>query len=112
MNWSNPTEPILGSSQTRWKFTGDQIFPDGYEMKARSLDLDREGQKKILGRVAIEDVAKALEYLDLIKDEDPMLTVVRKARETGKPDALTEGKGLSYDQKLRARKLRKLLFNE
>jgi hypothetical protein len=103
---------ILGTSQTRWKFTGDQMFPDGYEMKARSFNFDREGQKKALGRVAIEDAAKVLEFLELIKDEEPLRTAVRKVRDTGKPDALNEGKGLSYDQRQRARKLRKMLFNE
>ena len=69
------------------------MFPDGYEMKARSLDFDREGQKKILGHVAIEDTAKAFEFLGLINDEEPLLTAVRKARETGKPDSLSERKG-------------------
>jgi hypothetical protein len=33
---------ILKISQTRWKFTSDQLFPDGYEMKARSIFIDRE----------------------------------------------------------------------
>ncbi len=103
---------ILATGQTRWRFTGDQMFPDGYEMKARSLDFDREGQKKVLGRVAIDNAAQALEFLELIQDEEPLLTAVRKVRDTGKPDALTEGKGLSYDQKLRARRLRKMLFNK
>ncbi len=88
------------------------MFPDGYEMKARSLDFDREGQKKILGHVAIEDTAKAFEFLGLINDEEPLLTAVRKARETGKPDSLSERKGLSYNQRQRARRLRKMLFNE
>ncbi len=103
---------VLGTGQTCWKFAGDQMFPDGYEMTARSFDFDREGQKKVLGRVAIDDAAKALEFLELIGDDEPLLTAVRKARETGKPDDLSEGKGLSYDQRQRARQLRKMLFNE
>jgi hypothetical protein len=103
---------ISRTGQTRWKFTGDQLFPDGYEMKARSLVIDREGQKTTLGRVVIDDADTALKFLELIGDEEPLLAAVRKARATGKSGALKEVEAGSFEQAPRARGLRKMLFNE
>jgi hypothetical protein len=102
----------LRTGQTRWKFTGDELFPDGYEMKARSLVIDREGQKAALGRAAIDDTDTALKFLELIGDEEPLLAAVRKARATGKPGALKEVEAGSSEQGQRARALRRMLFNE
>jgi hypothetical protein len=102
---------ILGAGQTRWKFSADQMFPDGYEMKARSLAIDREGQKRVLGRVAIGDVEKALEFLDLIGDDESLLDAVRKVRETGDRSGLKDEKSRSSEQNQCARRLRELLFN-
>jgi hypothetical protein len=34
----------VNAGRTRWKFTGSQMFPDGYEVKARSIQIDRDGQ--------------------------------------------------------------------
>ena len=59
------------------------LFPDGYEMKARSILIDRDGQKKVLGRVAIDDETKAIEFMETVGREGPLLEAVRKLRQTG-----------------------------
>ncbi len=100
----------MKAGRVRWKFVGSQSFPDGYEMTARSIAIDREGQKKVLGRVVIDDETKALELMDLVGTEGALLDAVRKLRETGDRDALSQNKDLSYPERQRARKLEDLLF--
>ncbi len=82
---------VLENGRTRWSFTGDEMFPDGYEMKARSLEIDREWQRKALGRVAIDDREKALEFLELVGDDATLREAVRKLRETGDRGAPRRG---------------------
>jgi hypothetical protein len=96
--------------RTRWRFTGTDIFPHGYEMKARSLVIDREGQKKALGRVAIDDEEKALEFLELVADDPPVLEAVRKLRETGDRVVLDERNFQSSERIERVKRLREMLL--
>ncbi len=95
----------------RWTFTADRIFPDGFEMTARSLDIDREGQKRALGRVAIDDEEKALEFLELVGNDGLLMEAVRKLKETGDRGILTEEKGRTFAQNGRAERLREMLFS-
>jgi hypothetical protein len=92
------------------KFTGERIFPDGYEMKARSLVIDRDGQKKTLGRVAIDDEEKALEFVELVGDDGPLLEAVRKLKQTGDRGALDEQKFQSSERIQPATRLRERLL--
>jgi len=98
------------NGRTLWSFTGEEIFPDGFEMKARSLEIDREAQRKVLGRVAIDDEEKALEFVELIGDDGTLLEAVRKLKEAGGRGALAEEKSRSSEQNQRARRLREMLF--
>jgi len=100
------------SGRTRWKFTGAQLFPDGYEMKARSIFIDRDGQRKVLGRVVTDDETTAKEFMELAGGEGPLLEAVRKLRQTGDREAFRQVKTRTFAESLRARKLRKLLFDE
>lgn len=96
--------------RTRWAFTGDDIFPDGYEMRARSLEIDRDAQKKALGRVAIDDEETALEFLELLGVDKPLLEAVRKLKETGDRVPLRDDSKRTPEQILRARRLREMLL--
>jgi hypothetical protein len=98
------------SGRTRWQFTGTDIFPDGYEMKARSLEIDREAQKKALGRVAIDDGETALEFIELIGDDRSLLEAVRKLRDTGDRANLDARKEHSSQQIQRVKRLREMLL--
>jgi hypothetical protein len=101
---------VFRNGRTRWKFADEEIFPDGYEMKARSLVIDRDGQKKVLGCVAIDDEEKALEFVELVGDDAPLLEAVRKLKETGDRGALDEGKFQSSERIQRAKRLREMLL--
>ena len=102
----------LKAGRTRWKFTGSELFPDGYEMKARSILIDRDGQKKILGRVVIDDETKAIEFIEAVGRSGPLLEAVRKLRQTADRNALSQVKTRTFEESMRASKLRKMLFNE
>jgi hypothetical protein len=100
------------AGRTRWEFVGSEAFPDGYEMKARSLFIDVEAQKKILGHVAIDCETKAFEYIELAGEDGPVLEALRKLHQTGDRGGLRQVQTRSFQESLRARKLRKMLFNE
>jgi hypothetical protein len=96
--------------RTRWSFTGDQIFPDGFEMRARSLEIDRDAQRKALGRVTIDDEETALEFVELVGDDGALLEAVRKLRRTGDRGVFDAVKVQSSGQDQRARRLREMLL--
>jgi hypothetical protein len=100
------------AGRTRWKFTGVGLFPGGYEMKARSILIDRDAQKKVLGRVAIDDETKAVEFIETVGREGPLLEAVREVRQTGDRSALSQLKSDTYEERLRATKVRSMLFGE
>jgi hypothetical protein len=102
----------MKAGRTRWKFTGVGLFPDGFEMRARSIVIDRDGQKKVLGRVAIDDESQAIAFMEAVGREGPLLEAVRKFRQTGDRKALSEVRTETQEERLRARKLREMLFNE
>ena len=76
------------AGRTRWKFAGERLFPNGYEMKARSIEIDRDGQKKILGRVVIDDETNAMEFMEIVGAEGPLLEAVRKLRRDRRPQGI------------------------
>ena len=98
-----------GRDRARWQFTGDQSFPDGYTMTARSLEIDAEGQRKVLGRVAIADRAAAETLLKILDPEGPLLEAVRLARQKGDPAPLRDFRPSSDEERDRAARLRELL---
>lgn len=107
---SNATRTKAG--RIHWKFGGGQLFPDGFAMDARSIFIDRDGQRKVLGHVVIDDETKAMEFIEIVGDEGPFLEAVRKLRQTGDRNALLTVKPSSFDEALRARKLQDLLFTK
>src|SRR5205823_4375169 len=88
------------AGRTRWRFTGERLFPDGYEMKARSILIDRDGQKKVLGRVVIDDETRAMEFMELAGAEGPLLEAVRKLRQTGDRNGFRQVKTRTYQESL------------
>jgi hypothetical protein len=70
---------VTDSGQIRWDFDGGRVFPDGYEMKAVSIDIDEEIQRRLLGRVVITDLESARAYRELVGDEGELLNIVRRA---------------------------------
>jgi hypothetical protein len=79
-------------------------------MKARSLVIDRDGQKKALGRVAIDDQEKALEFVELVGNDGPLLEAVRNLKESGDRGAFDEQKFQSSQRIERAKRLREMLL--
>lgn len=101
---------IATSNRASWKFTSNELFPTGYQMKARSVVLDVDAQKKILGRVVIPDGLKALELMELVDGDSPLLEAVRKVRETADLSALRDFQTTSVEQYRRVKKLRELML--
>lgn len=66
-----------------WNFRGQDLYPGGFEMKAESLDINREAQTRLLGRVAIDDVNSARALRDLLAQDDDLADLLRRAAEKG-----------------------------
>lgn len=84
---------IADSGQVRWNFDGGRIFPDGFTMKAVSIDFREEAQRKLLGKVVIADPDSARKYSQLIGDEGPLLDLVRRAGREGDAQILRDARG-------------------
>jgi hypothetical protein len=97
---------------TRWKFRGEEAFPSGYAMRARSIAIDRDGQKKHLGKVVVDDERKALEFIEIVGRDGPLVAGVRDFARTGNRSAIRSIKGRTSDESERALKILKLLLNE
>ena len=61
-----------------------------HKMKARSILIDRDRQVKTFGRVAIDDEAKATEFIEAVGPDGPLLEAVRKLDQTGDRNALRQ----------------------
>jgi hypothetical protein len=100
---------IDSSDATRWHIAVDRLFPDGFEMKARSLDWRVDDQKKILGRVAIADRASAEVYIEIVRDSGPLLATVREACKAGDPKPLREFQPKTEGERVQFTRLREFL---
>jgi hypothetical protein len=95
--------------QARWQFAGARSFPDGFTMRARSVEMDAEGQKWVFGRVVISDRAGAEAFLKVLGEDGPLLEAVRKVRQTGDPAPLRDFQPKTDERRDRAARLRELL---
>lgn len=73
-----------------WGFGGSQLFPDGFEMKAESLEVNRSAQERLLGRVVIDDAKSARALRDLVASDDALADLLRRAVKEGDPAILRD----------------------
>jgi hypothetical protein len=100
---------IEGRSTTSWRFGEERLFPDGFEMKARSLDRRPEAQRKMLGRVVLADRALAETFIEIVKDCPPLLDAVRAAGKAGEAGPIREFQPRTEGERVQLTKLRELL---
>jgi hypothetical protein len=100
---------LLEDGATQWKFDSSQTYPGGYEMGARSLEIDAEIQRKVLGRVVIAGTAEALKFIDLVGRKGRILYVVRSAFQTGNLAPLRDLKAESPEELKRLNAVRSML---
>lgn len=100
---------IADSGQVRWNFDGSRIFPEGYEMKAVSVDLAEETQRRLLGRVVIADVATARAFREMVGDEGILYDLVRRACREGDVGILRGAQGENDLQRAQIDELKRFL---
>ena len=79
-------------------------------MKAHSFLIDRDAQKKVLGRVVIDDETGAIKFIELTARGGRLLEAVRKLHDTGDRNVLLQAKTRSYDESVRLLMLQDTLF--
>jgi hypothetical protein len=100
---------IADAGQVRWRFEGGRIFPDGFEMKAVSVDADEETQRQLFGRVVTDDAASAQSFCELVSDDGRLLDLVRRACREGDARAIREAEGDGEMERAKLATLKKLL---
>lgn len=100
---------IHGGSEVRWRFRGNRSFPDGFTMESRSLEIDREAQRKILGRVAIGDVDQALALVREVEPSAKLRALFIETREGGTLGPLMRARFDGEDDRERLSRVRRLL---
>ncbi len=93
----------------RWRFSGDRSFPDGFVMQARSLEIDLEEQKRILGREAITATEEAKSYVELLEEDGHLLDAMRAVRAAGNLDPLLNEQPRTAEGQSRLQRLRAML---
>jgi hypothetical protein len=106
---TEPNGTIDGRGATSWRFGDERLFPEGFEMKARSLDWRTEDQQKILGRVVLADRASAETFIEIVKDCPPLLDAVRAAVKTGEATPLRGFQPKTEGERVQTTKLREQL---
>ena len=71
------------SGRVVWRFDSGRLFPSGYTMTVRSIDVDAAAQRRLVGRATVADVPTALAVRDLVADEPELLGLLRRACREG-----------------------------
>lgn len=100
---------VADSGQVRWDFDGADVFPDGYTMKAVSVDFDEEMQRALLDQVVIADLESARSYRELVGDEGAVLDLVRRACKEKDIQIVRDAQGEDDLERARLTMLRRLL---
>jgi len=74
----------------RWTFDGDRSFPGGYTMEARSLEIDRPSQERILGAVPIGDFDQGLALVREAESSPAIRKALGEVRASGSLRPLDE----------------------
>ncbi len=92
-----------------WRFDAIRLFPTAFTMTAASIEIDEPAQRRLLGRVAVADVAAALAVRDLLADDPELIAALRQACETGDPSSLNATPDMEPSRKGRLARLRAML---
>ncbi|MFO0945446.1 MAG: hypothetical protein U1D30_05790 [Planctomycetota bacterium] len=71
---------LIADDQVSWSFSILELFPKGFEMKARSVELDLGRQEDMFGRVLISDFSTAIEVLQIIHRNPSVGEIMKKCR--------------------------------
>jgi hypothetical protein len=99
---------IEGPSRCLWRFSAGDTYPSGYRMTARSVVINPDGQRKLMGHIPVSTVPQAVRYIDLVGRDGPLLEAVRQAFATGSLDGLSELRSSNVADGRRLRELRRL----
>ncbi len=103
---------IAGVATTRWCFSGDRSFPGGYTMEARSLEIDRASQERILGRIAIKDRDQALALVRELDSSETIREAMGKLRASGSRRPLDDLRLSDAAERERLTRVRRILGTE
>lgn len=97
------------SGRVSWRFDATRLFPSGFRMSARSIELNQAAQHRLLGRVVIEDAAIALAVREILADDPGLANAVIRACEAGNTGLIRDHPESSDESKSSKLRLEKLL---
>ncbi|WP_165228459.1 hypothetical protein [Aquisphaera insulae] len=98
-----------GPARASWRFSGDDLYPSGLSMRARSLEIDEASQRLVLGRVAVKGRAEAEALASLLESNESLRALVIRIRETRNPGLLGEHHPAKAEERASFERLRRLL---
>jgi len=73
-----------------WSFNGGEVFPFGYTMRCRSLEIKDALQKKLLGGTPLAGRKSLQAYIAIMADDDDLRGVLRDCVKKGNLNPLRE----------------------
>ncbi|MBI3837708.1 MAG: hypothetical protein HY288_07215 [Planctomycetia bacterium] len=68
---------LLSDHRVRWTFEATDAFPLGYAMECRSLTIQSELEKELLGRSVFENRETVLQFVNLVRSSDALRETLR-----------------------------------
>jgi hypothetical protein len=68
---------LMSDNETLWRFSDSQAYPAGYTMSCRSLEPNVTLEQKLLARPVLTDRKAMLRYIDLLRNNEPLLAMMR-----------------------------------
>jgi hypothetical protein len=100
---------VEAADRTSWRFSGDESFPSGYVMEARSVEIDRDVERRILGRAPIADRDQAVAFTAELERSEKLAEILRTVRATGQRRWLDEYAPAGQEERDRLARLRQIL---
>ncbi len=78
---------LLTDRKARWTFSAGDAYPFGFSMHSRALVAQPQLESELLGKPVLTDRARMLQYVELLRSDDALLTALRScaARSSMKP---------------------------
>jgi hypothetical protein len=73
----------LADNRVRWKFTSQELFPDGISMTARAIRWNRAAERKLFGGIVLKDIESVINIVDAIELDGPVVQAMDDAIKQG-----------------------------
>ncbi|WP_165243724.1 hypothetical protein [Paludisphaera soli] len=100
---------VEAEGRVNWRFDSGRLFPGGFAMTARSVEIDAAAQRRLFGRLAFPDARSVQGVRDLLAEDPGLVDVVLRAARAGDPRLLDPASEQNEGRKMRLARLKELV---